>query len=176
MHTCISSHGLKRSWRSCPRRVNAGNKSTQHAPSTKMECDYLNGWIKKTVTYAKISPQSGEPQRYSWGTQKQTNKQKKQCCDRFMRGEKCVYIMGYFLVGFHEDKVYFFSPQGWHCSYFQHPGMGNLLEFTIFRESSPRFLLRCVGVGGGGEEEEVGLGARKAFWPRLIVLSVFTLL
>ena len=21
-----------------------------------MECDYLNGWIKKTVTYAKFSP------------------------------------------------------------------------------------------------------------------------
>ena len=36
----------------------------------KTECDYLNGWIKKTVTYAKISPKSGEPQRYSWGTQK----------------------------------------------------------------------------------------------------------
>ena len=31
MHTCISSYGLKRSWRSCPRWVNAGNKNT---PST----------------------------------------------------------------------------------------------------------------------------------------------
>ena len=48
-------------------------KHTQHAPSTKTECDYLNGWIKKKkkrVTYAKISPKSGEPQRYSWGTKK----------------------------------------------------------------------------------------------------------
>ena len=56
-------------------------KHTQHAPSTKTECDYLNGWIKKTVTYAKISPKSGEPQRYSWGTQKKTTKQtnKKTC-------------------------------------------------------------------------------------------------
>ena len=43
-------------------------------PSTKTECDYLNGWIKKTVTYAKISPKSGDPQRYCWGTQ---NKQTK---------------------------------------------------------------------------------------------------
>ena len=78
MHTCISSHGLKRSWRSCPRRVNASNKNIQHAPSTKTECDYLNGWIKKKVTYAKISPKSGEPQKYSWGTQKTTtNKQTK---------------------------------------------------------------------------------------------------
>ena len=39
-------------------------KHTQHAPSTKTECDYLTGWIKKkTVTYAKISPKKGEPQR-----------------------------------------------------------------------------------------------------------------
>ena len=36
--------------------------------STKTECDYLNGWIK-TVTYAKVSTENGEPQRYSWGTQ-----------------------------------------------------------------------------------------------------------
>ena len=26
------------------------------------------------VTYAKISPKSGEPQRYSWGTQKKKKK------------------------------------------------------------------------------------------------------
>ena len=52
-------------------------KHTQHAPSTKTECDYLNGWIKKTVTYAKISPKSGEPQRYSRGTQKKKKKKKK---------------------------------------------------------------------------------------------------
>ena len=52
-------------------------KRTQHAPSTKMECDYLNGWTKKTVTYAKISPKSGEPQRYSWGTHKKKKKKKK---------------------------------------------------------------------------------------------------
>ena len=43
----------------------------------KTECDYLNGWIKKTVTYAKISPKSGEPQRYSWGTQKKKKKKSK---------------------------------------------------------------------------------------------------
>ena len=51
-------------------------KTHQHAPSTKTECDYLNGWIKKnkTVTYAKISPKNGEPQRRSWGTQKKKKK------------------------------------------------------------------------------------------------------
>ena len=31
----------------------------------------------KTVPYAKISPKSGEPQRYSWGTQKKKKKKKK---------------------------------------------------------------------------------------------------
>ena len=45
-------------------------KYTQHAPYTKTECDYLNGWIKKMVTYAKNLTQKVEPQRYSWGTQK----------------------------------------------------------------------------------------------------------
>ena len=57
MHTCISSHGLKGSWRSCPRRVNTSNKKhTQHAPSTKTECDYLNGWIKKRSHTQKSHP------------------------------------------------------------------------------------------------------------------------
>ena len=49
-------------------------KHTHHAPSTKTKCDYLNGWIKKkknTVTYAKISPESGG------GTQKKKKKKKK---------------------------------------------------------------------------------------------------
>ena len=45
----------KRSWHPCPRRVNPGNKNTQHAPTMTKECDYLNGWIKKMVTYSKIS-------------------------------------------------------------------------------------------------------------------------
>ena len=38
--------------------------------STKTECDYLKGWIKKMVTYTKYLTQNGEPQRHSWGTQK----------------------------------------------------------------------------------------------------------
>ena len=29
------------------------------------------------LTYAKISPKSGEPQRYRWGTQKKKKKKKK---------------------------------------------------------------------------------------------------
>ena len=54
------------------------NKNTQHAPSTKTECDCLYVWIKKTVTCAKVSPppppkkkkkqtkKNGQPQRYIW--------------------------------------------------------------------------------------------------------------
>ena len=52
-------------------------KTTQHASSTKTKCDYLNGWIKKMVTYTKISPKMVIPQRYNWGTQKK--KEKKNC-------------------------------------------------------------------------------------------------
>ena len=76
MHTCISSHGLKRSRRSCPRRVNAGNKNTPstHHPRRRNVTTLMVGLKKKTVTYAKISPKSGEPQRYSWGTQNKQNK------------------------------------------------------------------------------------------------------
>ena len=74
MHTCISSHGLKRSWRSCPRRVNAGNKNTPstHHPRRRNVTTLMVGL--KTVTHAKISPKNGEPQRYSWGTQKKKKK------------------------------------------------------------------------------------------------------
>ena len=76
MHTCISSHGLKRSWRSCPRRVNVGNKYTpsMHHPR-RLNVTTLMVGLKKTVTYAKISSQNGEPQRYSWGTQKERKKE-----------------------------------------------------------------------------------------------------
>ena len=34
-----------------------------------MECDYLNGWIKSGHICKNLT-QNGEPQRYSWGTQK----------------------------------------------------------------------------------------------------------
>ena len=51
-------------------------------------------WIKKTVTYAKISLKSGEPQRYSWGTKKktkktQTNKQKNNKKQKNKTKKKC---------------------------------------------------------------------------------------
>ena len=76
MHTCISSHGLKRSWRSCPRRVNAGNKNT---PSThhpwRRNVTTLMVILKKRSHTQKSHPKSGEPQRYSWGTKKRKRKE-----------------------------------------------------------------------------------------------------
>ena len=37
-------------------------KHTQHAPSTKMECDYLNGWIKKWSHTQKSHPKWWTPE------------------------------------------------------------------------------------------------------------------
>ena len=62
MHTCISSHGLKRSWRSCPRRVNAGNKNTPstHHPRrrnvTTLMVGLKNGHIRKNLTQKVVNP------------------------------------------------------------------------------------------------------------------------
>ena len=36
-------------------------KHTQHAPSTKTECDYLNGWIKKQSHMQKSHPKVVNP-------------------------------------------------------------------------------------------------------------------
>ena len=90
MHTCISSHGLKRSWHSCPRRVNAGNKNTPstHHPRrrnvTTLIFGLKNGHIRKNLT------QSGEPQRYSWGTQKKKKKKKKNLIGSLMGSLSCL--------------------------------------------------------------------------------------
>ena len=48
-------------------------KTCPHAPSTKMECDYLNGWIKNGHICKHLT-QTGEPQRCSWGMQKKRKK------------------------------------------------------------------------------------------------------
>ena len=78
MHTCIPSHGLKRSWHSCPRWVNAGNKNSlsMHNPRrrnvTASVVGLKNGLICKNLT------QNGGSQRYySWGMRKKKKKKKK---------------------------------------------------------------------------------------------------
>ena len=37
-------------------KIQPTQKHTQHAPSTKTECDYLNGWIKKRSHTQKSHP------------------------------------------------------------------------------------------------------------------------
>ena len=63
MYTCISSHRLKRSWRSCPRPVNAGNKNTPstHHPRrrnvTTLMVGLKNGHIRKNLTQKWWTPE-----------------------------------------------------------------------------------------------------------------------
>ena len=76
---CANMHFIARTQKipACPRRVNAGNKNTPstHHPRrrnvTTLMVGLKNGHISKNLT------QSGEPQRYSWGTQKKKKKKKK---------------------------------------------------------------------------------------------------
>ena len=62
MHTCISSRGLKRSWHSCPRQVNAGNKNTPstHHPRrrnvTTLMVGLENSHIRKNLTQKVVNP------------------------------------------------------------------------------------------------------------------------
>ena len=53
------------------------SKDCAQVPFTKMECDFLNSWIKKW-SHAKNLTQNGEPQRSSWGTQQKTKKKNQQ--------------------------------------------------------------------------------------------------
>ena len=58
MHTYVLSHGLKTFWRSCPRRVNAGNKNTpsMHHPRRRNVTTSMVG-LKDSHTHThKISP------------------------------------------------------------------------------------------------------------------------
>ena len=67
MRTCIPSHRLKRSQHSCHRMGECRQQQhTQHAPSTKTKCDYLNGWSEKNSHIRKNLTQNGEPQKLSW--------------------------------------------------------------------------------------------------------------
>ena len=74
MHSSILSQGLKRSWHSCPERVNAGYKNTpsMHHPRRRNVTSSMVGLRKKAATYANFSPKNGESQgwerrrRRSW--------------------------------------------------------------------------------------------------------------
>ena len=75
MHTCISSHGLKRSWRSCPRRVNAGNKNTPstHHPRRWNVTTSLVGLKKRSHTQ-KSHPKVLNPRDIAGKRQKKKKK------------------------------------------------------------------------------------------------------
>ena len=77
MHTCISSLGLKRSWRSCPRRVNAGNKNTPstHHPRRQNVTTLMVGLKKRSHTQ-KSHPKVVKPRDIA-GERKNKNKTKK---------------------------------------------------------------------------------------------------
>ena len=53
-------------------------KHTQHAPSTKTECDYLNGWIKKRSHTQKSHPKVVNPRDIAGERKKKNNKKKTQ--------------------------------------------------------------------------------------------------
>ena len=76
MHTCISLHGLKRSWRSCPRRVNAGNINT---PSThhprRWNVTTLMVGLKKQSHMQKSHPRVVNPRDIA-GERKKKKKKK----------------------------------------------------------------------------------------------------
>ena len=52
-------------------------KHTQHAPSTKMECDYLNGWIKKRSHSQESHPKVVNPRDIAGERKKKQQKTKK---------------------------------------------------------------------------------------------------
>ena len=93
MHTCISSHRLKRSWRSCPRWVNAGNKNTPstHHPRrrnvTTLMVGLKNGHIRKNLTQKWWTPeiQLGNAKKIKGKKRTARNQHQQQCCS-FQQG------------------------------------------------------------------------------------------
>ena len=64
LRSSLCTHAFHRmdSKDSCTRCVNASNKNVLHAPSTKTECDYPNGWIKKQSHAQKSLPKWRTPE------------------------------------------------------------------------------------------------------------------
>ena len=71
---CAHMHFIARTQKILTGECNKNTPSTHH-PRRRNVTTLMVG-LKKTVTYANISPKSGEPQRYSWGTQKKKKKKK----------------------------------------------------------------------------------------------------
>ena len=75
LHTCIPSHGLKRSWHLCSRRVNAGNKNTSsmHHPWRQNVTTSMVG-LKKKSLMQKISPKMVNPRDLAGNTEEEVAK------------------------------------------------------------------------------------------------------
>ena len=82
MQTCISSHGLKRSWRSCPRRVNAGNKNTPstHHPRRRNVTNLMVGLKKRSPTQ-KSHPKVVNPRDIPGERKKKKNNKTNKLCN-----------------------------------------------------------------------------------------------
>ena len=84
---------------------------------------------KKTITYAKISPQNGEPQRYSWRRQKK----KKKIINTLSNTSVAIFII---------------KPSTYHVCKIQSSSKSNLREL---RERGTRGEEGRGGEGRGGE-------------------------
>ena len=62
-----TSHDVRRTI--CLHDTKKETRALEYTPSTKTECDNLNGWIKDGHIRKNLT-QNGEPQRYSWRPQK----------------------------------------------------------------------------------------------------------
>ena len=76
--TLSDQHFLNNYWLHCASLVfvtscQASGVSHWCLKSVKTECDYVCGLDFKMVTYSRISPKVGEPQRYSWEHRRRTD-------------------------------------------------------------------------------------------------------
>ena len=68
-------------------------KHTQHAPSTKTECDYLNGWIKKRSHTQKSHPKVVNPRDIAGERKKKKKKNYRHyCIDVYIADSMALYL------------------------------------------------------------------------------------
>ena len=98
MHTCISSHGLKRSWRSCPRRVNASNKNTPstHHPRRRNVTTLMVG-LKKRSHMQKSHPKVVNPRDIAGERKKKKKKKKKTFLPTVYLLHSCMIVVWWLL-------------------------------------------------------------------------------
>ena len=68
-------------------------KHTQHAPSTKTECDYLNGWIRKWSHTQKSHPKVVNPRDIAGERKQKTTTTKKTVCHTLLAASDVMLMM-----------------------------------------------------------------------------------